>query len=100
MLPFVHGAIMFGFAVAGLFFFKFWRRTKDKLLLFFACAFLLMALNRIALLLTGSDSELRTYVYYVRMTAFCLIIWAIVEKNMPAKKTLDSPEKEEQTRTP
>ncbi len=87
---FIHGAIMFGFAAAGLFFFRFWQDTNDKLFLLFSCSFLLMAVNRVALLLTGTESELRTYVYCVRLFAFLLIIYAIVEKNTAiARKTSD-----------
>jgi hypothetical protein len=36
---FVAGAVTMGFAVAGLFFLRFWRRTTDGLFLAFAAAF-------------------------------------------------------------
>jgi len=42
--PFVSGLIAMGFAVAGLFFLSFWRRTRDTLFVAFAVAFWLLAL--------------------------------------------------------
>jgi hypothetical protein len=46
------GAIAMASIVISLFFFRFWRSTRDRLFLFFAISFLLEALNRILLGLT------------------------------------------------
>ena len=35
----VTGAIVMGYAVAGLFFIRFWRQTRDRLFLIFAVSF-------------------------------------------------------------
>jgi hypothetical protein len=78
------GGIAASFLVAGLFFFKFWKQTGDKLFLFFACAFWLMFCSR--LLLTFGSDEIKTYIYLVRMCAFLLILWAIIQKNLPQKR--------------
>ena len=43
------GMIAIGFAVAGLFFFRFWSETHDRLFVFFALAFFVLSANRIAL---------------------------------------------------
>ena len=43
---FLAGAIVAGFAVAGLFFLKFWRRPHDQLFLAFTGAFWLLAVAR------------------------------------------------------
>jgi hypothetical protein len=41
------GALAMAFAVAGLFFLRFWRDTKDRLFAFFALAFFALAANRL-----------------------------------------------------
>lgn len=70
-----------GFAVAGLFFFRFWRDTLDRLFLFFALSFWLQAMTRVALSLVGQPDE-RAYWYLVRLVAFLLLAVAIAMKNM------------------
>ena len=48
LLPFLHGAIAMGFAVAGLYFLRFWRDTGDRLFAFFAAAFWVFAAERVS----------------------------------------------------
>lgn len=79
--PFLSGAITFGFFVAGLFFARFWRRTRDGLFLAFAAAFALLGLNQALLVLSGIPIEERSPLYLLRLAAFLLIIVAIVRKN-------------------
>jgi hypothetical protein len=75
------GAIALGFAVAGLFFFRFWRETGDRLFLFFACSFLILTLNRVVQVL-AMDREIRgEYFYWIRLLAFAIILAAILDKN-------------------
>ena len=50
---FLAGAASMGFAVAALFFLRFWRDTRDSLFLSFAIAFLLLALAQTILTLGG-----------------------------------------------
>lgn len=76
------GAISMASLVAGLFFLRFWRDTRDHLFLFFAISFLLEGLNRAALGLTGDPNEGRPLFYFVRFLSFLLIIIGIVYKNM------------------
>lgn len=73
----VSGVLAMGYAVAALFFLKFWRESRDRLFAFFALAFALLSLQRI-LLPFVSHAEL---LYTVRLIAFLLIVIAIVEKN-------------------
>jgi hypothetical protein len=80
-MQFLSGAIMMGFAVASMFFTRFWVKTKDRLFLAFAIAFSLMAVERIFLMLTDVEDETRTYLYFLRLIAFICIIVAIVDKN-------------------
>jgi hypothetical protein len=44
-MSFLQGAIAMCFALAGLFFFRFWRDTLDRLFLLFAASFWLQALE-------------------------------------------------------
>jgi hypothetical protein len=75
------GAIAMGFLVAGLFFLRFWRETRDRLFALFAVSFLVLAVNRVGLGLAGGLGEARDYMYWVRLLAFALILAAILDKN-------------------
>jgi uncharacterized membrane protein YeiB len=77
----VSGAILMGYAVAGLFFLRFWRDTRDRLFLIFAIAFWILGLQRLALALTRDMMETQTELYLIRLFAFLLILGAIVDKN-------------------
>lgn len=77
----VSGAIVMGYAVAGLFFLRFWRETRDRLFLIFAIAFWILGGQRLALTLSRGLVEDDTGLYLVRLFAFLLILGAIVDKN-------------------
>ena len=74
------GGIAVASFVAGLFFFRFWRSTRDKFFLYFALSFWLEAANRIALAVS-LGSELEPVFYLVRVVAYGLIVLAILQKN-------------------
>lgn len=80
----VIASILAGVTVAAawaiaLFFWRFWKRTSDRLFAFFAVAFLLLGLERLGIgLMTG---RVESYFYFIRLCAFLLIIYAIVDKN-------------------
>jgi hypothetical protein len=76
------GAIAAGDLVAGAFFLRFWTRTRDRLFLAFAAAFGLLAANQILVGIYGSTAEGQAPFYLLRLTAFGLIILAIIRKNM------------------
>ena len=61
------------------FFIRFWRKTRDRLFVFFAAAFLPLGVERLAILITSA--ELHSYCYLIRLAAFLLIIFAILDKN-------------------
>jgi hypothetical protein len=84
MNDFLRGAIAMACVVAGLFFLRFWRGTRDRFFLAFALAFWTLGAVRLALAITRQDSEAHTYFYFVRLAAFLLIILAIVDKNRSA----------------
>lgn len=74
------GAIAIASLVAGLFFFRFWRRSRDRFFLYFALSFWIEAGNRVALGLAAA-SELEPVFYSVRVVAYGLILLAIFQKN-------------------
>jgi Family of unknown function (DUF5985) len=77
------GAIAVGWLVAGLFFFRFWRHTRDRFFLWFALSFWIESANRIALGLAGGSggNEGDALFYLFRLVAYALIILAIWQKN-------------------
>jgi hypothetical protein len=54
LFPFLSGAITMGCATAGLFFLRFWKRTRDRLFIAFALAFWLLAIGQALLTFTRS----------------------------------------------
>jgi uncharacterized membrane protein HdeD (DUF308 family) len=81
---FLLGVIVTGSLAAAVFFFKFWRRTRDQLFLAFGLAFLIEGLNRALFLFVDHPNEGRPAIYVVRLLAFLLIVAAIVRKNRAA----------------
>jgi hypothetical protein len=79
---YVSGAITLGYLIAGLFFLRFWRRTRDLLFLVFAFAFWLLASNQALVALAGVPREEQSWIYLLRLAGFTLIIVAIVLKNL------------------
>jgi len=76
------GAIAVGWLIAGLFFFRFWRSTRDRFFLWFALSFWIESANRIALgLRAGSENDALFYGF--RLVAYGLILLAIWQKNRP-----------------
>lgn len=81
-IAFVGGVIFMGYLLAGFFFLRFWRRTRDSLFLVFALAFWLMSLNQSLPVMLGIPREEQSFVYLFRLAAFVLIIGAILRKNL------------------
>ncbi len=77
------GGIALGWAVAGLFFFRFWRHTRDRFFLFFAASFWIESINRVALGLWANASETAPVFYGIRLVSYGLILLAIWQKNRP-----------------
>ena len=87
MFEFLSGAITLGYVIAGLFFLRFWVRSRDGLFLVFAIAFWLLAVNQAIAGLAGIQREELSQVYLIRLAAFSLIIVAIVRKNIGSGKS-------------
>jgi hypothetical protein len=75
------GAIGMASLVAGLFFLRSWRSTRDVFFLFFALSFFVEGLNRFALAASGDPNEGLPFFYVVRFISFSLILIAIAHKN-------------------
>ena len=75
------GAVAAGSFVAGLFFFRFWHQTRDPFFVYFALAFWLEGVNRVALGAIPHADESEPLFYMVRLLAYVLIIIAIWRKN-------------------
>ena len=86
LLPFLSGAVVMGFWLAGLFFLRFWKRTRDELFLAFTLAFWLMGLGQALLAFSKVPVEERSWLYLLRLAAFLLILAAIWRKNASSRQ--------------
>ncbi len=76
---FLFGIIFAFAAAAALFFFQFWRRTKDQLFLWFSFAFVLFAIERLVMASAYPANEYQFYL--IRLAGFLSILIAIIQKN-------------------
>ena len=83
LYPLISGMMATGYFVAGLFFLRFWRDTSDRLFLYFAAAFGLLGVQRIIAIVAMEWTENVLWVYGIRLVAFLLILYAIIDKNRP-----------------
>jgi len=75
------GAIAMACFVVGLFFLRFWKKTRDRFFLFFSVSFFVEGVNRIVFGLSNQQDEHEPLIYLVRFLSFGLILFAIVDKN-------------------
>jgi hypothetical protein len=66
---FLSGAISMACLTIGLFFFRFWRQTGDRLFIAFAAAFGILMVERLMLATVSASHELAPYIY---MSSVCL----------------------------
>ena len=85
LYDFLSGAVALGFAVCGLFFLRYWHRSRDELFLAFALAFALLGIGQAVLALANIPTEERGAIYLLRLAAFLLILIAIYRKNRSAR---------------
>lgn len=77
------GAICMGSLVITLFFLRFWRNSGDRFFLYFALSFFIEGLHRLYSALSAAGAEDAPLHYLIRLLAYGLILWAILEKNLP-----------------
>ena len=76
---FMNGALFTAYFVAGMFFLRYWVVSRDRLFAMFSAAFALLAMQRLLLAFVPPDAAL--LLYLVRVSAFVVIIIAIIDKN-------------------
>lgn len=81
MNVFASGMLVAGYLVTALFFLRFWSQSRDRLFALFATAFGLLAVQRLALTVSGAPVEGQTIFYLLRVLAFGVIAYAIIDKN-------------------
>ena len=81
MADVLYGATAMGCLVAGLFFLRFWRASMDRLFLLFSLAFWILALAYSVRGAFPATNEWQLYTFGIRLVAFGLILYAIVDKN-------------------
>jgi hypothetical protein len=85
LYDFLSGAVAFGFCICGLFFIRFFHRTRDELFLAFAVAFGLLGVGQAIVTLSNLPTEERAPIFLIRLAAFAVMLFAILRKNRGAK---------------
>jgi hypothetical protein len=93
MIAFLSGALTLAFILGAVFFLRFWRRTRDRLFLAFSLAFVLLALNQVLAFALDVYSEPHSFIYWLRVIGFMLILLAIMDKNLGARRGPLKPER-------
>ncbi|HEY1922148.1 MAG TPA: DUF5985 family protein [Tepidisphaeraceae bacterium] len=78
---FLLGSLVMACCVAGMFFLRFWRKTRDRLFALFSAAFWLLGVNWGLLIFTRGNEDRFGGLYILRLAAFLLILVGIVDKN-------------------
>ena len=81
MSALVSGMLVAGYLVTALFFLRFWTQSRDRLFALFAAAFGVLAIQRVALTVSGAPIEDQTMFYVLRLLAFGVMAFAIIDKN-------------------
>jgi hypothetical protein len=82
----IAGAICMGSLLIALFFLRFWRDSRDRFFLYFAASFFIEGLHRLYSALHDGGAEDSPLHYLIRLLAYGLILWAILEKNLPRER--------------
>lgn len=85
MTEFLAGAVAMASWVAGLVFLRFYRRTDDRIFLFFAASFWLDAVGRTLEVAWRWSDDGSPVVYVLRVVAYGLIVIGILDKNRPQR---------------
>jgi uncharacterized membrane protein HdeD (DUF308 family) len=86
IVGFLLGIIATSSVMAGIFFLKFWKHTRDFLFLAFAIAFIIEGFSRASVMFLAKPNEGSPWIYLVRLLASLLILIAIVKKNYSAAR--------------
>lgn len=85
------GALTALYAIIALYFFKFSARSGDRLFTLFASAFLILGAQRLVLTVAREWGENSAWLYGMRLLAFVIIVYAIIDKNRatPRREPID-----------
>jgi hypothetical protein len=78
------GAVATAFIVAAAIFYRFWKKTGDRLFAWFALSFAVLGANRIASAVALGHGYEGDSFYWIRFAAFAVILIAILDKNRAA----------------
>lgn len=81
IVNFMNGAAMMSCLVTAVFFLRFWRSSGDRFFGIFALAFVILAVERTAIMISNGMQEADPSVYLLRCVGFTMIIFAVVDKN-------------------
>jgi hypothetical protein len=82
MATLLAGGLAVACAIAGLFFLRYWKASRDTFFLYFAWAFWLQGGQWVYSGLSSPESEYLPLVYLLRLAAYGLIATAIIRKNL------------------
>lgn len=80
------GAVIMASLTAALFFLRFWRTTGDRFFLFFGMSFFIDGMDRLWIASNPAASEDGPEYFLLRLVAYGLILYAIIDKNRPRDK--------------
>jgi hypothetical protein len=86
MATFLSGMITAGYLIAALFFFRFWKRTRDTLFAIFGASFVLFAVSQSLSVSFDFLHDDKTAVFVLRLFGFGLLLVAIAWKNLGKAK--------------
>jgi len=78
---FLLGVNSAAFLTAAMFFFVYWRRSRDSLFLCFAIAFAMEAFNDASLLRAPHPNNASRWFFIIRLVSFLIILGGILKKN-------------------
>ncbi|MFZ5894610.1 MAG: DUF5985 family protein [Myxococcota bacterium] len=81
MIVFLRGALAMCCLVSALFFLRFWRESRERLMAVFSGAFVLLGASWTLLAINVFGDEANAHVFAIRALAFGLIALGIFDKN-------------------
>jgi type II secretory pathway component PulM len=83
-VAFWNGAAAMACVIAGVIFLRYWRDSRDRLFVFFAVAFWVLAAHWTLIASIDPADEHRHLFYLPRLVAFALLAVAVIDKNRSA----------------
>ncbi len=83
----MQGAIAMGHLVVACFFVKFWRESRQRLFLYFACGFIVLTIHRTMFALTFGDPAWDTIPITLRLIGYLTILAGIIDRRVSAPAT-------------